>query len=198
MSSTKRPSRSPAERAPTAAKSDGRPSAGGGEGYASALAEAKAAIQAARTRAVLAVNSELIGLYWDLGQLITTRQQAQGWGAKVIDRLSQDLRHEFPEMTGLSPRNLRYMPDFAQAWSDPQIVQRLVAKLPWGHNVTLLDKLRDDQDLRAWYASQAVEYGWSRAVLEHQIMSGLHRRVGAAASNFLQRCVGPSTGCDRC
>jgi predicted nuclease of restriction endonuclease-like (RecB) superfamily len=134
--------------------------------YPATLAAAKAAIQAARTRAVLAANSELIGLYWQLGRLILDRQQLEGWGARVIQRLSDDLRAEFPGMTGLSPRNLRYMRTFAERWGDAEIVQQLAAQLPWGHHMLLLDKL-DEQTNREWYARATIEHGWSRAVLEH-------------------------------
>ncbi len=107
--------------------------------YATVLRDAKSAIQAARTRAVLAVNSQLIELYWTLGRLILDRQQAEGWGTKVIERLSNDLRAEFPGLTGLSTRNLLYMRSLAGAWPDVAVVQQVVAQLPWGHNVTLLD-----------------------------------------------------------
>jgi predicted nuclease of restriction endonuclease-like (RecB) superfamily len=151
--------------------------------YASTLAAAKDAIQAARTRAVLAVNGELIQLYWDLGRLILDRQEAQGWGTRVIDRLSNDLRSEFPGMTGLSVSNLKYMRVFAREWPTRPIGQQLVDQLPWGHNILLLTKL-DDRAEREWYARSAIEHGWSRAVLTHQIMSQLHSRVGMAPSNF--------------
>lgn len=151
--------------------------------YAATLAAAKTAIQAARTRAVLAANAELIGLYWQLGRLILDRQTNEGWGTKVVDRLSRDLRGEFPEMTGLSPRNLIYMRTFAAAWPEPPIAPQAVAQLPWGHIRELLDKLGDPA-LREWYARAAVEHGWSRNVLTNQIMSQLHVRAGAAPSNF--------------
>lgn len=151
--------------------------------YAVTLAEAKAAIQAARTRAVLAVNNELIGLYWQLGRLILDRREVEGWGTRVIERLSADLRAAFSEMKGLSTTNLEYMRRFALAWPDQAKVPQLVGKLPWGHVRELLDKL-DDPNEREWYAQAAVEHGWSRAVLTNQIMSQLHRRAGAAATNF--------------
>lgn len=154
-----------------------------GVDYAAALAEAKALVQSARTRAVLAANSELIVLYWELGQLIAARQASDGWGSNVIERFSADLRAAFPEMTGLSPRNLRYMRSLAGAWPTAAIVQRLVARLPWGHNIELLDKL-DDPTTREWYAREAIHHGWSRAVLANQIMSQLYLRAGAAPSNF--------------
>ncbi len=151
--------------------------------YAATLAAAKRAIQAARTRAVLAANGEMIGLYWDLGQLILQRQSDEGWGAKVIERLSNDLRSEFPGMTGLSRGNLGYMRRLAGAWRDRESCLRLVGRIPWGHIQTLLDRV-DDHELREWYARSAIEFGWSRAVLMNQIMSKLHLRAGAAPSNF--------------
>lgn len=151
--------------------------------YAATLAAAKRAIQAARTRAVLAANGEMIGLYWDLGQLILQRQSDEGWGAKVIERLSNDLRSEFPGMTGLSRGNLGYMRRLAGAWRDRESCLRLVGRIPWGHIQTLLDRV-DNHELREWYARSAIEFGWSRAVLMNQIMSKLHLRCGAAMSNF--------------
>lgn len=117
----------------------------------------------------LAANSELILLYWKLGKLVGEQIDAEGWGTKVVDRLSADLRHEFPEMSGFSPRNLKYMRAMATAWPDEAIVLRLVAQLPWGHIQDLLGKL-DDQALRDWYAGQAIANGWSRNVLVQQIV----------------------------
>lgn len=137
--------------------------------YVAVLAAAKAAVQAARTRVALAANSELILLYWKLGKLIGAQIDAEGWGTKVVDRLSADLRHEFPEMSGFSPRNLRYMRSMATAWPDEAIVQQVAAKLPWAHLHVLLDRLAD-QALRDWYAGQAIANGWSRNVLVQQIV----------------------------
>lgn len=111
------------------------------DGYGEWLAELKARIHSAQQRAALAVNRELVLLYWQIGRDILARQAGEGWGAKVIERLAQDLRSAFPDMKGFSPRNLNYMRAFAQAWPDAAIVQQAVAQLPWGHNVVLLDKL---------------------------------------------------------
>jgi predicted nuclease of restriction endonuclease-like (RecB) superfamily len=105
--------------------------------YAELLDDLKARIHAARVRATLAVNRELILLYWQIGQGILTRQQMEGWGAKIIDRLADDLRREFPEMKGFSPRNLKYMHAFAEAWPDEPIVQQVAAQIPWFHNCIL-------------------------------------------------------------
>lgn len=137
--------------------------------YVAVLAAAKAAVQAARTRVALAANSELILLYWKLGKLIGEQIDAEGWGTKVVDRLSADLRHEFPEMSGFSLRNLCYMRSMATAWPDEAIVQQVAAKLPWAHLHVLLDWLAD-QALRDWYAGQAIANGWSRNELVQQIV----------------------------
>jgi len=105
------------------------------------LADIKSRVVAARQRAVLAVNGELIRLYWQIGQEILQRQSAQGWGSKVIERLARDLSESFADMKGFSSRNLIYMRAFAQAWPDAEIVQQTVAQLPWGHNVLLITRL---------------------------------------------------------
>jgi predicted nuclease of restriction endonuclease-like (RecB) superfamily len=104
------------------------------KGYEAFLGELKERIRTAQLRASLAVNRELVLLYWQMGRDILARQEEHGWGAKVIDRLSQDLRREFPGVAGFSPRNLKYMRAFAQAWPDEPIVQQLAAQIPWFHN----------------------------------------------------------------
>ena len=126
--------------------------------YPQFLAEIKARIGAARTRAVLAVNSELIRLYWEIGHEILERQDREGWGAGVTKRLSVDLHREFTDMKGLSETNLRHMRAFAQAWPDWEICSQAVSKLPWGHNLELVYKLADG-DARQWYAHEAIEHG---------------------------------------
>ena len=162
------------------------------EGYGDWLAELKRRICEAQQRAVLKANQELVLLYWGIGRDILNRQSEQGWGAKVIDRLAQDLRTEFPQMKGFSPRNLKYMRAFAEAWPDAEFVQQAVAQLPWGHNLVLLDRL-NGPDERRWYAAKAIEHGWSRNVLVHQIESRLLDRQGAAANNFEQRLPAPQS-----
>jgi predicted nuclease of restriction endonuclease-like (RecB) superfamily len=103
-----------------------------------------------------------------------------------VDRLSKDLKAEFPEMKGLSSRNLKYMRAFAETWEDEVIVQQLAAQLPWGHNMILLDTI-DGQEVRVFYAIQAAENGWTRKVLQAQIASQLHTREGKALTNFSDR-----------
>ncbi|MHB0790180.1 PDDEXK nuclease domain-containing protein [Bradyrhizobium sp. 5.13L] len=147
------------------------------------VSDLKEKISAARHRAGMSINRELVILYWTLGRDILGRQQREGWGAKVINRLAGDLGRAFPEMIGLSARNLKYMRAFAEAWPDGEFVQQVVALLPWGHNVRLLDAIKAP-DERAWYARQAIEHGWSRNVLAQQIDSNLFARQGSALTNF--------------
>ena len=159
-------------------------------GYGNWLAGIKNQIRDARLRTALAVNSELIELYWRIGREILERQERDGWGAKVVERLAIDLRAEFPESRGFSRANLLYMRAFAEAWPDPEIVQQLVGRLPWGQNILLLGL--KEPATRLWYAQKTLEQGWSRAVLEFQIDSQLHARQGKALTNFA-RALPPET-----
>lgn len=153
------------------------------DGYADWLVDLKARIHTAQQRATLSVNRELVLLYWGIGRDILGRQLHQGWGAKVVDRLSHDLRAAFPFMKGFSPRNLKYMRAFAQAWPDAKFVQEVLAQLPWYHQLALLDKLSGPDD-RRWYAQKAISQSWSRNVLVMHIESQLKSRSGMAVNNF--------------
>ena len=143
----------------------------------------KQRIRSAQIRAALAVNQEMILLYWQIGQDILQQQRDEGWGTKVIDRIARDLKQAFPEMKGFSPRNIKYMRALAEAYPDEQIVLRLIAQIPWGHNQSLLNKL-DSLEQRLWYAQKAIENGWNRNTLELQIKSDLFSRQGGALTNF--------------
>ncbi len=158
-------------------------------GYAALLRDIKDRIRSAQLKAALAVNRELVELYWQIGRAILESQHQEGWGAKVIDRLATDLHTAYPAVQGFSPRNLKYMRAFAQAWSDPAIVQQLAAQIPWFHNCLLLDTVKDPV-ARRWYIRKTIEHGWSRAVLDHQIDTDLYRRQGKALTNF-QRTLPP-------
>jgi predicted nuclease of restriction endonuclease-like (RecB) superfamily len=153
------------------------------QGYEAFLGELKERIRTAQLRASIAVNRELVLLYWQTGRDILARQKEHGWGAKVIDRLSHDLRREFPGAEGFSPRNLKYMRTFAQAWPEESIVQEALAQITWYHNLALLEKVKRP-DERLWYARKTLENGWSRNVLVHWIESGLYERQGKASTNF--------------
>lgn len=188
--------------------------------YADWLVSLKSRIQGARQRALLSANTEQIRLYHDIGRDILERQSRQGWGAKVIDRLSSDLRAAFPDMKGLSSRNLKYMKFFAEHCPERQFVQQTAAQislepigqqtaaqltdplqmgqqttdqLPWFHIVILLTKLPDPA-LREWYARQAIQHSWPRDTLTVQIKNQLHLRQGQAITNFDQRLSPPQAG----
>lgn len=126
------------------------------QGYSEWLADLKIKISTSQQKASLAVNRELVLLYWQIGNEILTRQAQLGWGAKVIERLAKDLHKAFPEMKGFSRSNLLYMRQFADVWRDQQIVQQLAGQLPWGHNLVLLAKL-ENQEQRIWYIKKAIE-----------------------------------------
>lgn len=151
--------------------------------YAAWFNEIKRRIHGERLRLVLASNSVMVLLYWDIGQRILQKQAEQGYGTKVIDRLSADLRQAFPDMKGLSPRNLKYMRAFAVAWPDQAVVQQTAAQLPWFHNCLLLDRV-SEPDTRRWYIQAALRGGWSRSILALQIDGQAHLRQGQAQTNF--------------
>ena len=127
----------------------------------------------------------MIALYWEIGKGIVERQEKAGWGNAVLDRLSKDLIHTFPEIKGFSRRNLYRMRALYQNREQSEFVPQLVAQIPWGHNQIILEKLKDP-DEREWYIQNAIEYGWSRAVLVHQIETKLYHRQAKAekTTNF--------------
>ena len=157
------------------------------------LASLKQRIRGARQRAVLAANGEQIRLYHEIGRDILERQARDGWGSKVIARLSSDLKAAFPDAKGFSKRNLMYMRDFAAGYPDPAIVQQTAAQLPWFHIVTLLTKI-ETPELRAWYAREALAQSWGRETLIQQVRSHAHLRQGAAVTNFAKRLPADQAG----
>jgi len=172
--------------------------------YAPLLADIKARVQAARIKAGLAANRELLALYWDIGRLIVTAQRTKGYGKQVVERLAADVQRAFPGISGFSALNVWRMRAFYTAHADkilslpvkesaalaklsPAVTESAppepFASLPWSHNLLLLQKLEKPAD-RLWYAAKAIEHGWSRNVLALQIDSGLHTRQGKAVTNF--------------
>jgi predicted nuclease of restriction endonuclease-like (RecB) superfamily len=151
--------------------------------YVATLNEIKDRIRTERVRVAMTANAAMVLMYWEIGRIILARQEAEGWGAKVIDRLSADLREAFPEMQGLSARNLLFMRAFAGAYPDSGIVKQLVSQLPWGHVVHLIQRVKDSE-ARIWYAKAAIGGGWSRSILDLQIAAQAHQRQGRAVNNF--------------
>ncbi|WP_432524466.1 PDDEXK nuclease domain-containing protein [Kineococcus sp. SYSU DK006] len=153
-------------------------------GYAELLETLKERVRTTQVRAAHAANTELLRLYWSIGRDILDRQERAGWGAKVVDRLATDLRAAFPRLRGFSVRNLHYMRAVTAAWpTEADFLQSPSAGLTWSHITTLVTRL-DDPALRTWYATASAEQSWSLKVLEHQIATRLHERLGAAPSNF--------------
>lgn len=166
--------------------------------YATWLTEVKTRIQSARSRAALAVNSEVVHLYYSIGRDILERQAQQGWGSKVVPRIAADLKAAFPDIKGFSASNIKYMRYFAEHCPNAPIGQQPSAQLanaagprfgqqpadqmPWFHIVTLLTKAEPAE--REWYAVRAVAGGWSRDTLTRNIETRLKDRQGAAVTNF--------------
>ena len=159
-------------------------------GYAGFIANIKEEVRGQRLRTAFSANTDMVCLYWRIGRAVSERQEELGWGSRVADRMSEDLRKEFPDMKGFSSRNIKYMKQFAECWPDYELVQRSVALIPWRSNVALMDKL-DTPDERLWYAQKTLENGWSRDVLVLQIESHLMERSGAQVDNFI-RTVPPA------
>ncbi len=181
--------------------------------HAGLLADIKQRVRHAQTRAVLAVNAELIRLYWEIGALIDSRQKKEGWGAGVIPRLARDLHNELPEEKGFSERNIKQILAFyreypqlefvpqpvAQIEASPKVQQAvalfpvdLMLSLPWGHHGVLMAKVKDPAT-RQWYMQATLANGWSRNILVMQIETDAHRRQGRAASNFAKRLPPPDS-----
>lgn len=163
--------------------------------------EVKEQIKSSQIKAALAVNSSLIQLYWNLGELIVEKQKKHSWGDGVIDELSRDLKSEFPGMQGFSARNLLDMRRLYLFYDSPNVRQlvaqfslktetpeisisrQLVAKIPWGHNLLILNKVKDPA-ASLFYIQQTIEHNWSRSILTIQIEQNLYARQGKAVTNF--------------
>jgi len=173
--------------------------------YPELLDDLKSRIRAVQVKAALSVNRELITLYWHIGRSIVERQHTEGRGKAVVERLSEDLQREFPRISGFSALNIWRMRAFYLAWTEDaeklsqavpemttQKLSQLVTEIPWGHNIALIQKLKDPAQ-RLWYAQQTVENGWSRAMLTHWIESDLHARQGKAVTNFKTALPAPQS-----
>ena len=150
--------------------------------YKKVFSDIKKEISRAQYKAVQVVNRELINMYWNVGKVILENSK---WGNKFVNNLSVDLKLEFPQITGFSVRNLKYMRKLAEEYPDFEFVQQVVAQIPWGHNIILLDKIKNKEE-RNWYIKQSITNGWSRSVLIMQISSNLYKRQASLqkVSNF--------------
>lgn len=150
--------------------------------YTAFLNELKVKIRQAQYRAYRAVNNELIGLYWDIGKSVVDKQEEQGWGSKIIQQLSHDLQTEFPKNSGFSYANLDRMRKFYRTYKDNPKLAQLVREIPWGQNIVILEKLRDDYP-REYYLRMTARNAWSRNVLVHQIETRSFERFLAEAKS---------------
>lgn len=151
--------------------------------YGQWIQSIKDRVRIAQLRTMVAINVELMLLYWDIGREILDCQKREGWGSKVVQRLAADLAAEFPCAKGFSLRNLKYMRAFADAWPDRGFVQQVVAQISWGNNVVLLDRVKDVGQREA-YARLAADNGWSRSTLVREIANNAVANFGRSANNF--------------
>lgn len=161
--------------------------------YKELIGGIKTQIKNSRQKALFSVNRELLMLYWNIGNTILSFQSKEGWGAKVIDNIADEIKREFPDMKGFSARNLKYMRKFAAEYKNVEFVQQVVAQIPWSHNVVLMDRVVD-LNKRIWYINKTVENGWSRNTLVHQIESNLFERQNneIKTSNFMEKLDSPN------
>lgn len=153
--------------------------------YAQLLAEVKERVRSAQYAALKAVNTELVGLYWDLGRMIVERQERAGWGKSVVERLSQDLRREFPGVGGFSVQNLWYMRQFHMEYRGDERLQPLVGEIAWAHNLVIMSKCKAPLE-REFYLRMTRKFGWSKNVLIHQIDNQSYEKSLSGQTNFDQ------------
>ena len=161
--------------------------------YLEWLNNLKSKIRTTQIKAALSANSELIKLYWDIGKDIFEKQEVKGWGNSIVESLSKDLKAEFPDMKGFSRRNLFYMKKFYNFYkSDFEKVQRLVAQIPWGHNILIISKSQNINEA-IFYLNETLENNWSRGILDLQIENNLFKRKGNAVTNFSDSLPKPNS-----
>ena len=145
--------------------------------------EFKNQVRSVQIKAAIAVNSELIKFYWELGKMISEKQEFYSWGEKLIEQISKDLKEEFPDIKGFSTRNIKYIRNFYAFYNNSEIRQQLVAQIPWGHNILIYSKSKNIQEA-TFYIQQTIENNWSRDVLALQIKTNLFDRKGKSITNF--------------
>ena len=159
--------------------------------YLNVIENIKTEIKNSKLKAMISVNHELVMLYYNIGLIINKHKT---WGNKFIENLARDIKLEFPDSTGYSVRNLKYMSKFAAEYPDREFVQTVSAQIPWSHNCVIMDKIKDFET-RIWYIKKTIENGWSHNVLIHQIESGLYQRqvMSEKISNFEKKLPKPQS-----
>ena len=151
--------------------------------YISFISEIKNKIKQAQIKAAIKVNEELLRLYWDIAKMIVERQKVSKWGDSVIEKISNDLKREFPNMKGFSIRNLKYMKQWYLFYSKGQQVVAQIFQIPWGHNIAIITKCKNI-DEALFYVKKTIQNGYSRSVLVHQIETDLYHRNKKSINNF--------------
>ena len=153
--------------------------------YAGLLALVKERVRSAQYAALKAVNTELVGLYWDIGRMIVERQDAEGWGKAVVENLAADLRAEFPGVGGFSASNLWRMKGFFEAYQGVEKLAPLVREIGWSHNIVIMERCSDPLE-REFYIRMTGKFGWSKNVLVHQIENQSYEKSLLGQTNFDQ------------
>jgi predicted nuclease of restriction endonuclease-like (RecB) superfamily len=153
------------------------------ESYAALLGEIKERIRSAQYAALRAVNRELIGLYWDIGQSIVERQSGKTWGRSVVENLARDLQAEFPGISGFSAANLWRIKSFYEAYAANEKLAPLVREISWTKNLVILERCKDDNE-REFYIRRTQQFGWTKNVLIHQIENRTYEKTMASQTNF--------------
>lgn len=166
--------------------------------YGQWLADIKNRIRQSQLKAAVKVNVELLHLYWTMGQDIATRQMDTMWGSGFFNRLSLDLKRAFPDMSGFSVSNLKYIKRFYLFYKDcPEIrhqvgdeLNSVLFQIPWRHQVELITKCRSAEEA-LFYVQQTIENGWSRNVLLNVLDTHLYEAKGKALTNFKKKLPAP-------
>ena len=151
--------------------------------YKTVLKEIKQRVYQAQYKALQAVNRELIQLYWFIGETIVHRQDQERWGKSVVEQLSKDLQSEFPAVRGFSVQNLWYTRSFYRAYKNNTKLQSAIGEIPWTHNLTILDKCKDDLQ-KEFYLKMTKKHGWSVRTLQHMIAQKTFERWALEQTNI--------------
>ena len=161
----------------------------------------KSQIHSAQIKAAIAVNRELLQLYWLIGSQIVEKQKNSRWGDGLVKQVSRDLQAEFPDIKGFSVRNIERMRKWFLYWFDEkeittqvvsQLAQAPIFQIPWGHNLLIISKASSSEEA-LFYVQKTIENNWSRAVLTHQLEAKLYQRQGRALNNFKSHLPTPQS-----
>ena len=151
--------------------------------YAEFLVDIKSRIRQRQYQAFRAVNTEMVALYWEIGESIDRKQQKLGWGKAVVETLARDLQAEFPDRNGFSARNLWNMRDFYLAYAEHSKLQPLVAEISWAKNLVIFTRCKDELE-REFYLRATARFGWTKAVLQHQVDNKSYEKYLLNQTNF--------------